>query len=138
MSVVQIGLLLLASFFLMLALSVPVSISLIVSSLITVSTALPLDLGTFVACQKIVAARRQLLAARRSFFILTGVLMNTGGIAQRLINLAKCLVGRIPGGLGTRQHCRQRHVRCPVRLGCCSVHRSRRRYAARGRSCGLR
>lgn len=33
MSVVQIGLLLLASFFLMLALSVPVSISLIVSSL---------------------------------------------------------------------------------------------------------
>lgn len=33
------------------------------------------------------------------FFILTGVLMNTGGIAQRLINLAKAFVGRIPGGL---------------------------------------
>ena len=54
MSVVHIGLLLLASFFLLLALSVPVSISLIVSSLITVSTMLPLDLGTFVACQKMV------------------------------------------------------------------------------------
>lgn len=65
MSVVQIGLLLLASFFLMLALSVPVSISLIVSSLITVSTALPLDLGTFVAAED-GRRRRQLLAARRS------------------------------------------------------------------------
>ena len=99
MSVVQIGLLLLASFFLMLALSVPVSISLIVSSLITVSTALPLDLGTFVACQKMVAGVDSFSLLAVPFFILTGVLMNTGGIAQRLINLAKCLVGRIPGGL---------------------------------------
>ena len=54
MSVVQIGLLLLASFFLMLALSVPVSISLIVSSLVTVSAALPLDLSTIDPCQKMV------------------------------------------------------------------------------------
>ena len=99
MSVLQIGLLLLASFFLMLALSVPVSISLIVSSLITVSTALPLDLGTFVACQKMVAGVDSFSLLAVPFFILTGVLMNTGGIAQRLINLAKCLVGRIPGGL---------------------------------------
>ena len=36
MSVLQIGLLLLGSFFLMLALSVPVSISLIISSIVTV------------------------------------------------------------------------------------------------------
>lgn len=53
MSVLQIGLLLLGSFFLMLALSVPVSISLIISSIVTVMANLPLDLGTFVACQRI-------------------------------------------------------------------------------------
>ena len=99
MSVVQIGLLLLASFFLMLALSVPVSISLIVSSLVTVSAALPLDLSTFVACQKMVSGVDSFSLLAVPFFILTGVLMNTGGIAQRLINLANAFVGRIPGGL---------------------------------------
>lgn len=99
MSVLQIGLLLLASFFLMLALSVPVSISLIVSSLVTVSAALPIDLSTFVACQKMVSGVDSFSLLAVPFFILTGVLMNTGGIAQRLINLAKAFVGRIPGGL---------------------------------------
>jgi tripartite ATP-independent transporter DctM subunit len=33
------------------------------------------------------------------FFILAGQLMNQGGIALRLINFAKVLVGRLPGGL---------------------------------------
>ena len=83
----------------MLALSVPVSISLIVSSLVTVSAALPIDLSTFVACQKMVSGVDSFSLLAVPFFILTGVLMNTGGIAQRLINLAKAFVGRIPGGL---------------------------------------
>jgi tripartite ATP-independent transporter DctM subunit len=34
------------------------------------------------------------------FFILAGEFMNTGGITQRLVNLAKVLVGHIRGGLG--------------------------------------
>src|SRR5215207_5202552 len=33
------------------------------------------------------------------FFILSGQLMNRGGIARRLIDLAKVIVGRLPGGL---------------------------------------
>ena len=99
MSVLQIGLLLLGSFFLLLALSVPVSISLIISSIVTVMANLPLDLGTFVACQKMVSGVDSLSLLAVPFFILTGVLMNTGGIAQRLINLANAFVGRIPGGL---------------------------------------
>lgn len=99
MSVLQIGLLLLGSFFLMLALSVPVSISLIISSIVTVMANLPLDLGTFVACQRMVAGVDSFSLLAVPFFILTGVLMNTGGIAQKLINLANVIVGRIPGGL---------------------------------------
>ena len=34
------------------------------------------------------------------FFILAGNLMNTGGITQRLVHFAQCLVGHIRGGLG--------------------------------------
>ncbi len=33
------------------------------------------------------------------FFILSGELMNRGGVARRLVNLAKFLLGRYPGGL---------------------------------------
>ena len=34
------------------------------------------------------------------FFVLAGQLMNYGGIASRLINFAKALIGFLPGGLG--------------------------------------
>ena len=34
------------------------------------------------------------------FFMLAGEIMNTGGIAKRIINLSKALVGHITGGLG--------------------------------------
>ena len=36
------------------------------------------------------------------FFVLAGNIMNTGGIARRLVNLAQALVGRLPGSLA---HC---------------------------------
>lgn len=99
MTALHFGLLLLGSFFLLLALSVPVSVSLIISSLVTLSASLPLDLGTFVACQKMVSGVDSFSLLAVPFFILTGVLMNSGGIAHKLINLAKAFVGQIPGGL---------------------------------------
>jgi len=34
------------------------------------------------------------------FFLLAGNLMNTGGITQRLVRFAQCLIGHIRGGLG--------------------------------------
>ncbi|MGB9700376.1 MAG: TRAP transporter large permease [Thermodesulfobacteriota bacterium] len=34
------------------------------------------------------------------FFILVGILMNTGGMTQRIFRLAQCMVGHIKGGLG--------------------------------------
>ena len=54
MSVVQVGLILIGTFFLLLALSVPVSISLIVSSVLTTACVMDLDLATFVASQKMI------------------------------------------------------------------------------------
>ena len=44
MSVIQVGLILIGTFFLLLALSVPVSISLIVSSVLTTACVMDLDL----------------------------------------------------------------------------------------------
>ena len=34
------------------------------------------------------------------FFILAGELMNSGGLSQRIIDMARAFVGHIPGGLG--------------------------------------
>ena len=99
MEILQIALLLMGSFFLLLALSVPVSISIIIASVITGTSALSLDLITFVACQKMVSGVDSFSLIAVPFFILCGVLMNSGGIAQKLINAAKVFVGRIPGGL---------------------------------------
>ena len=58
-----------------------------------------LDLGTFVASQRMVGGVDSFSLLAVPFYILCGVLMNTGGIAQKLIDFAKILVGRIPGGL---------------------------------------
>ncbi|MDU4889333.1 MAG: TRAP transporter large permease [Clostridium sp.] len=95
----EVGLLLMGTFFFLLCLSVPVSISLIISSVITITSNLSLDLATFVASQKMVTGVDSFSLLAVPFFILCGVLMNSGGIAQKLINFAKALVGRVPGGL---------------------------------------
>lgn len=99
MNIGLIALLLFESFFIMLLLSVPVSISLIISSVLTTASVLTWDLSTFVAVQKMISGVDSFSLLAVPFFILTGVLMNSGGIAQRLVNFAKLLVGRIPGGL---------------------------------------
>ena len=54
MGTFQVGLLLIGTFALLLALSVPVSVSIIISSVVTMASTLSLDLGTFVASQRMV------------------------------------------------------------------------------------
>ena len=56
------------------------------------------------------------------FFILAGDLMETGGIALRLINLANALVGHLRGGLGMVvivEDLLLRHLRQHRRQRCC-------------------
>ena len=86
LSVIQVGLILLGTFFFLLMLSVPVSVSLIISSVVTTTCALDLDLATFVASQKMISGVDSFSLLAVPFFILCGVLMNSGGIAQKLIN----------------------------------------------------
>ena len=96
---VYIILILVISFFGLLALGVPVAYSLGISTALTlVSTVLPLSAITTVA-QRIATGIDSFTLLAIPFFILAGELMNQGGIARRLINFAKALMGSLPGGL---------------------------------------
>ena len=53
----------------------------------------------FVSAQKIVGGMDSFTLLAVPFFILAGLLMSSGGIARRLINLAMLVLGKVPGSL---------------------------------------
>ena len=83
-------------------LSVPVSVSIGLATIATVLLSLPFDNAMFVTAQKMITALDSFALLALPFFILAGNIMNRGGIAMRLINLALVLAGRLPGALA---HC---------------------------------
>lgn len=93
------ALMLVIIFFLLLAFSVPVSYSIIASAMITIVAFLTPGFGSFVSAQKIVGGMDSFTLLAVPFFILAGLLMSSGGIAKRLINLAMLVLGRVPGSL---------------------------------------
>jgi len=93
------GLTLLIVFALMLILSVPISVSIVIASAVTILLLLPFDMAIFTSAQKLVTGIDSFSLLAVPFFILSGILMNNGGIAERLVNFAKVLVGRMPGAL---------------------------------------
>lgn len=95
----QAGIVLAIVFALMLVISVPISVSIIIASLAAILIVLPLDMAIFTASQKLVTGLDSFTLLAVPFFILAGILMNNGGVAERLINFAKVLVGRTPGAL---------------------------------------
>ncbi|MBX0356841.1 TRAP transporter large permease [Halobacillus sp. Nhm2S1] len=95
----QAALLLFALFFVLLAIGVPISVGIGVSSFITALIVVPLDVAVFTAAQKMVQGINSFALLAVIFFILSGSIMNNGGIAIRLINLAKLIGGRLPGSL---------------------------------------
>lgn len=92
-------LILVISFIVLLVIGVPIAFSIGVSGIITML--LSIDslpaLTTFAHRMSTGLDSFALLAI--PFFILAGNIMNSGGIAIRLINLARVLVGGLPGGL---------------------------------------
>ena len=93
------ALMLVIVFSLMLAYSVPVSYSIIASALITIIAFLTPTFGMFVSAQKIAGGMDSFTLLAVPFFILAGLLMSSGGIARRLINLAMLVLGKVPGSL---------------------------------------
>ena len=82
-----------------LALRVPIYISLAVSSMILGILALN-DAYTPFAIQKMFSGVNNFTLLAIPLFMLTGELMNGGGLSERLLDFANCLVGWIHGGLG--------------------------------------
>ena len=87
------------SFIILLAMGVPIAYSIGLSATLTIIISIdPIPAFTTLS-QQIATALDSFALLAIPFFILAGQLMNQGGIARRLINFAKVLVGRLPGGL---------------------------------------
>lgn len=78
---------------------VPISVSIIVSSIVTALSSLSWDQVTFITMQKMNSGVESFSLLAVPLFILAGNIMNNGGIAKRLVNFAQLFVGRIPGNL---------------------------------------
>ncbi|PAD16376.1 TRAP transporter large permease [Shouchella clausii] len=92
-------LLLFGIFFFLLAIGVPISISIGLSSIVSVMVATPLDVILYTSAQRLFSGMNSFALLAIVFFIMSGSIMNNGGIALRLINLAKLIAGRLPGSL---------------------------------------
>lgn len=100
------GLLLLVVFAVLLIVGVPIAVTIGISSVIGVLAALPWENAVFTASQRIFTASQRIFTGINSFsllaipfFVLAGNIMDSGGIAIRLVNVAKLLAGKLPGSL---------------------------------------
>jgi len=90
---------LIVSFFTFLAIGVPIAYSIGLSATLTLLVSIfPIPAFTTMA-QRISTGLDSFALLAIPFFVLAGQLMNRGGIAMKLIDFAKVLVGRFPGGL---------------------------------------
>ncbi|RKD76383.1 MULTISPECIES: TRAP transporter large permease [Sinobaca] len=83
----------------LLLLGVPIALSIALSSVLTISLVLPFDVSIITAAQRLATGVDNFTILAIPLFVLAGTIMNNGGIAFKLINLAKVLVGRMPGSL---------------------------------------
>lgn len=99
MNLTLITILLFAVFGVLLFLGVPISVSILASSIVTALSSLTWDQVTFITVQKMCTGIESFSLLAVPLFILAGNIMNNGGIARRLVNLAQLVVGKVPGSL---------------------------------------
>jgi tripartite ATP-independent transporter DctM subunit len=87
------------SFVCLLAIGTPVAWSIAISSLLTMLVSIPAIPAFTTVSQRMATGLDSFALLAIPFFVLSGELMNKGGIAHRLIAFAKTLVGSLPGGL---------------------------------------
>lgn len=95
----QASLILLVVFMILLALGMPIAISIAVSSMSTLLLVIPFDVAAFSSAQKMVGSINSFSLVAIPFFVFSGIIMNNGGIAQKLVDFAMLFAGRIPGAL---------------------------------------
>ncbi len=100
MSIELISILLLfLSFFWLLGYGVPVAYSIGISTTLTILLNIALVPGITTVAQRMTTGIDSFALLAIPFFVLAGELMNQGGVANRLVNFAKSLMGSLPGGL---------------------------------------
>lgn len=87
-------------FALLLVYGVPVSFCIGTATVLSLFTVMPnISTALVVSAQRMTTSLDSFTLVAIPLFILAGNMMNTGGIAARLINLAKVVVGWLPGSL---------------------------------------
>jgi tripartite ATP-independent transporter DctM subunit len=87
------------SFIVLMGIGVPVAWSLGISSFFTLMVSVAVIPSATTIAQRMGTGLDSFALLAIPFFVLAGEIMNKGGIANRLIELAKALTGRLPGGL---------------------------------------
>lgn len=98
MNLVEV-LILVTSFLVFLSLRVPIAYAIGLAALLTLLSAMPFLPSATTLAQRMATSLDSFTLSAIPFFILAGQIMNRGGIAVRLINFAKAIVGPLPGGL---------------------------------------
>ncbi|MCC3273303.1 TRAP transporter large permease [Arthrobacter zhangbolii] len=94
-----VGTILIIGMVLLLAIGAPISISVALPSALSMVYVLGFEDGALASAQRMFNGVNSFALLAIPFFILAGVIMNNGGIAIRLINLAKVMVGKTPAPL---------------------------------------
>ena len=117
---IQAAILLVIVFFLMLAFSVPVSYSIIVSALVTIVAFLTPGFGVFVSAQKMVSGIDSFSLIAVPFFILAGLFDEQRWYCQEIDQSRTVGSWKSTGIFGTDKHCGKCDVRFNFRFRYCS------------------
>jgi len=90
---------LVVSFVILLAINVPIAFSIGISTILTMLITISPDAAVTTVAERMASGLDSFALLAIPFFILSGQIMGRGGIARRLIDLAKVIVGPLPGGL---------------------------------------
>ncbi len=94
------GLLLILSFLFLLLMGTPVAICIGAATFIAMLASIEFTAAATTVAQRMTGGLNSFALLAIPLFILSGILMGRGGIARRLIEFAKVLIGTLPGGLG--------------------------------------
>ena len=93
------GIVMIALIFVTLALGFPIGLSIGLGSAVAVFIIMPNAGSMMVSAQKMFQSVNSFALLAIPFFVLAGNLMNSGGIARRLVGCAKLVAHRLPGAL---------------------------------------
>jgi len=92
-------LVLVLSFVILLVIGVPIAFSIGIAGILTMLMSIDTLPALTTYAQRMATGLDSFALLAIPFFVLAGGIMNSGGIAMRLINFARVLVGRLPAGL---------------------------------------